>query len=132
MKNNVKLGHKLSIAVLAALGAMSLTAAAGADVITPSTTTPATPQPGKVPTGTATYAVTVDGQSLNFIYNFDTKAWTPPAGWTALATVGGVDFIDGKGLQVQLGTPGAAPGTITAGATTTTHWTIYAKYHRAL
>ena len=126
MKSNFK-SSKTLVLMMASAGLISYNGVAfAADIITPTVTTPAAPQPGAAPTtGTSSYTINVGTVAapvlVTFAYNFATKTWVPPAGWTRLTGTAGVDFIDGKGLQLSLGvpTPPSEPS-IVAGTSTTT------------
>ena len=126
MKSNFKSTKKL-VLMMASAGLISFNGVSfAADIITPTVTTPAAPQPGTAPTsGTSSYTINVGTVAapvnVTFAYDFATKTWLPPAGWQRLAGTAGVDFIDGKGLQLSLGvpTPPSEPS-IVAGTPTTT------------
>ena len=126
MKSNFKSTKKL-VLMMASAGLISFNGVSfAADIITPTVTTPAAPQPGAAPTsGLSSYTINVGSVVapvlVTFAYDFATKTWLPPAGWQRLAGTSGVDFIDGKGLQLSLGvpTPPSEPS-IVAGTPTTT------------
>ena len=126
MKSNFKSTKKL-VLMMASAGLISFNGVSfAADIITPTVTTPAAPQPGAAPTsGLSSYTINVGSVAapvlVTFAYDFATKTWLPPAGWQRLAGTSGVDFIDGKGLQLSLGvpTPPSEPS-IVAGTPTTT------------
>src|SRR3954451_4799525 len=84
----MKMNAKLIVAALCAVGIVAPLQQALADTITPPAVVPPTAQTPTTPTTyTVTYPVTVTltgqaPQTVNFVYNGATGAWTAPAGWT--------------------------------------------------
>jgi hypothetical protein len=104
--------------VLAGLTAIGGQAQAGIDTIGTTTTSNATPQTVTAPTtGTVTFTATGAGLSgpTNFIYDFASRNWTAPTGWTAIDKAKGI-FIDGQGHQITFA---SVKSSIAAGTATT-------------